>query len=117
MKQLVKIAEQIEKTNVTSVATVEELIDTIETIKQIESVVSEWKAQTNKQMIMFMNENRIKTISNERITITFIPESTVLSVDSVRLKAEDPEVYTKYLKWSKKSAYIRISKAKNEESD
>ena len=63
-----------------------------------------------KQTIMQqMKDNGIKQIDNEYFKITYVPESISKTIDTARLKAEEPELAEKYLKEITRNASLRIT--------
>ena len=49
------------------------------------------------------------TSPDGNFTATYYAETTTNSIDSKSLKAENPRIYNKYLKTSKRKAYVRFS--------
>ena len=78
------------------------------TIEQAEQF--EEQEQRIKQTIMQqMKDNGIKQIDNEYFKITYVPESISKTIDTARLKAEEPELAEKYLKEITRNASLRIT--------
>ncbi len=56
-----------------------------------------------------MAEFGIKSFGNDIISVTYVAPTTKTTVDSKKLKEEQPEIYAKYSKTSNVSASVRIS--------
>ena len=70
----------------------------------------EEQEQRIKQTIMQqMKDNGIKQIDNEYFKITYVPESISKTIDTARLKAEEPKLAEKYSKEITRNASLRIT--------
>lgn len=81
----------------------------INEIKKIEKQQSEMYEQIKVQM----EQRGIKKFENDFISITYIEPTTRDTFDSKGLKADNPELYAKYLKESDVKSSVRI-KSKTE---
>lgn len=75
--------------------------------KQKEELDKQEKIMKEK-LLQVMEREGIKSFENERIKITFVPETTRESFDSKKMKEEHPTIASHYIKTSKVSASIRI---------
>jgi predicted phage-related endonuclease len=73
-------------------------------IKEIELAQKEYKEKIQQAM----EERGIKKFENEFITITYIEPTTRVSLDSKKLKQEEPDLYIKYANESEVKASVRI---------
>jgi hypothetical protein len=73
-------------------------------IKEIELAQKEYKEKIQQAM----EERGIKKFENEFITITYIEPTTRVSLDSKKLKEEEPDTYIKYVNQSEVKASVRI---------
>lgn len=76
-----------------------------ESLKQAEQ-----NAKAIREAIMkAMAENGVKTFENERMKITYVEPSQRSTIDSARLKKEDPELAKRYEKTTTTKASLRIT--------
>jgi hypothetical protein len=73
-------------------------------IKEIELAQKEYKEKIQQAM----EERGIKKFENEFITITYIEPTTRVTLDSKKLKEEEPDTYIKYVNQSEVKASVRI---------
>lgn len=64
--------------------------------------------EIRQKLTSMMDAYGIKSFDNNILKVTFIAETTSTSIDTAKLKKEEPEIAKKYAKTSKKSAYVRI---------
>ena len=55
-----------------------------------------------------MTANNVKKYESENIIITYVPPTERKSIDSTKLKSEQPEIYEQYLKTSQNKEQIKI---------
>lgn len=60
-------------------------------------------------LLKSMEESDLKSFETDRIRITLVKEQTRESLDSARLKKDEPEIYGRYLKVTKVKPSIRIT--------
>ena len=56
-----------------------------------------------------MEQYNVKKFENDSVKFVYVEPTTRTSVDSTKLKKEQPEIYEKYLKTSNVSASVRIT--------
>ena len=70
----------------------------------------EAQAQEMRQTIIkAMEDNGVKSFENERIKLTYVAPSERVSIDTFRLKNEEPYTYNLYSKVTKTKASLRIT--------
>ncbi len=69
-----------------------------------------------EQIIAAMKEQGATKFENDRIVISYIPQTTMETFDAKTFKEENPDVYKKYLKHTKRKAQVRI-KLKGEDNE
>lgn len=74
-------------------------------IKEREAAVEVFKERLRDMMV----EKGIKSIKNDSFSVVLIPETVSTTFDSKKLQAENPSVYEKYTKQTKKKAYIKFN--------
>lgn len=90
----------------TKLVEVETLIKSIEEQKKR---AEEQAKELRAALIEAMERNGVKTFENDRIKLTYVAPSTRQSVDSAKLKKEQPAIYEQYLKTSEVKASLRIT--------
>lgn len=78
--------------------------EAIPKIKELEKKIDEFKASLRDYML----HNNIKKITSDTYTVTLTQPSVTNTFDSKRFKTEQPEMYTRYLKQSKREASVTI---------
>lgn len=58
----------------------------------------------------FLEKFGINSLSTQNYTFSRVGESTRKSLDTTKLKEEEPQIYEKYLKTSKVKSYLKVSK-------
>ncbi|CAM3400410.1 hypothetical protein [Pseudostreptobacillus hongkongensis] len=108
--ELLKISTKKEQTEVMRYAQLEEALNTQILLKEEEIKKLKKKSDDNKKNLLQAMENwDITTLKTDKFTITRIPATTRISVDSKKLKEELPEVYEKYSKTSDVKPSLRIT--------
>lgn len=86
-------------------------IETENRIAEIEKKLSELK-ETEKALkealLAEMMKRNIRKIDTPKLTITFVDETTKENFDSKALKADDRDLYDKYVTLSPVKAYVKI---------
>lgn len=94
------------ETQLMQLVEVETLIKSIEEQKkQAEEQAKELRAALMEEM----EKQGVKSFENDRIKLTYVAPSTRQSVDSAKLKKEQPAIYEQYLKSSEVKASLRIT--------
>lgn len=75
----------------------------------------EEQQQIRQTLISSMKENGINRFENEKIAITYIAPSITQTLDTTRLKSEKPDIYTAYLKETKRAEQVRITLKENKD--
>lgn len=61
-----------------------------------------------EQLQQAMEAHNIKKFDNDLIKITYVEASTRTTVDSAKLKAQQPDIYAKFSKTSAVKAFVKI---------
>lgn len=83
-----------------------------QTIKYYENMKKEAEIKANEMreaIIKAMEKNGLKSFENDRIKLTYIAPSERVSIDTTRLKNENPAIYLEYQKKTKVKASLRIT--------
>lgn len=83
----------------------EEIANLEKAFKELEAKEKEMKAK----LMEIMEENDIKKIENDFITISRVPGSTTEKLDTKALKEECPDIYDAYVKMSARAGYVKIT--------
>lgn len=70
--------------------------------------IEEAEKEMRKQLQQVMEKYGIKKFDNDLIKITYIEPTTRSSIDSVKLKAQMPEIAAKFTKTSNVKAFVKI---------
>ena len=81
------------------------IAERLDAIKKHELEIEEFKTK----MYELMTANDIKSIKHDLFNMTVVSETTSTSLDSKKLKEEQPEVYDKYKKISKTKGFLIIT--------
>lgn len=82
--------------------------ETLEVIERKAKQAKENAESIRAKILELMQKQNIVSFDNAKLHISYIPETTRVSVDSTRLKKELPKVYEEYQKQSKVKATLRI---------
>lgn len=85
-------------------ATADRIEDFERTIKEIKEKEDELK----QKILEEMEEKNILTLKTETMTISYVAPTDRETLDSKRLKAEQPDLYDEYVKMSPVKANVRI---------
>ena len=91
-----------------SVAVIQQVCDICTAKKQLEEQEKALKDQIKQAMEKF----GVKKFESEQLTITYVGETTAVSVDTTKLKKLHPDIAEECSKTSVKSAYIKVEIAK-----
>ena len=113
--RLMECERNDEKFEVKKIASDEQLMQLLEVealIKSIEEKKKKAEEQAKElraELMKAMEANGVKSFENDLIRITYVAPSTRQSIDSAKLKKEQPEIYANYLKSSEVKASLRIT--------
>lgn len=88
-----------------------EISDKIEAIAPMVAQVKELEkkiADFREEMAALMEAYGVWTIKHDKFTISYVGEGVSERFDSVKFKAEHPEMVAEYTKVSKRKAYVTI---------
>lgn len=91
-----------------SVAVIQQVCDICTAKKQLEEQEKVLKDKIKQAMEKF----GVKKFESEQLTITYVGETTAVSVDTTKLKKLHPDIAEECSKTSVKSAYIKVEIAK-----
>lgn len=94
------------------VARVERFEVQIASFKEQAKIIEAQQKQFKEELYKKMEENDIKKIDTGKIVITRVLPTVRKSVDSTRLKKEQPDIYNEFLKESNVKGSIRITESK-----
>jgi len=87
-----------------------DLIKSISALEIQAKMIAEKEKEMKEAMLAAMEEYGVKSFSigegDEQVTFTYVGATTSTTFDSTKFKAENPDVYDKYLKTSNRKAYI-----------
>jgi predicted phage-related endonuclease len=70
--------------------------------------IEEQEAEMRKQLQTAMEKNGIKAFDNEVIKVTYVEPTSRTTIDSTKLKAQQPDIYAKFSKTSAVKAFVKI---------
>jgi hypothetical protein len=82
-----------------------------EEIRQTEVLINDLDAKQKAykaQLLALMEEHGVQKIDNELVTITYVPASESLTVDTAKLKENHWEVYSECVRKTNRQASVRI---------
>ena len=115
IERLMECERNNEKFELKKIASDEQLMQLLEVealIKSIEEKKKKAEEQAKElmaELMKAMEANGVKSFENDLIRITYIAPSTRQSIDSAKLKKEQPAIYASYLKSSEVKASLRIT--------
>lgn len=86
-------------------------------ILSYETKIKELKStnEQSKQLLLeAMEKYDIKSLETDNFKITRILPSTRTTIDSKKLKEQEPDIYNKYLKVSEVKTYLKITEKKGD---
>lgn len=113
--RLMECERNNEKFELKKIASDEQLMQLLEVealIKSIEEKKKKAEEQAKElraELMKAMEANGVKSFENDLIRITYVAPSTRQSIDSTKLKKEQPAIYASYLKSSEVKASLRIT--------
>ena len=113
--RLMECERNNEKFELKKIASDEQLMQLLEVealIKSIEEKKKKAEEQAKElraELMKAMEANGVKSFENDLIRITYVAPSTRQSIDSAKLKKEQPAIYASYLKSSEVKASLRIT--------
>lgn len=104
MKELIKYENS-------NLAVTKEGIDLIKKIQRAKIQLNKMEDEMKSQFQTAMEEHQIKSIKLEELHFgaTYVAPTTSTTLDSKRLKSENPEIYEEYSKQTQRKAYIKFS--------
>lgn len=90
----------------------EQLLQVEQYISDLEKVLKEAQQQRDtmrQQLLDAMEQHGVNKIDTEKMTITYVAPTTRSTIDSARLKKEQPEVAAQYVKTSNVKASLKIT--------
>lgn len=115
IERLMECERNNEKFELKKIASDEQLMQLLEVealIKSIEEKKKKAEEQAKElraELMKAMEANGVKSFENDLIRITYVAPSTRQSIDSAKLKKEQPTIYASYLKSSEVKASLRIT--------
>ena len=115
IERLMECERNNEKFELKKIASDEQLMQLLEVealIKSIEEKKKKAEEQAKElraELMKAMEANGVKSFENDLIRITYVAPSTRQSIDSAKLKKEQPAIYASYLKSSEVKASLRIT--------
>ena len=85
-----------------------EVINAIAQISVAKKQIEEQEKTMKEKLLAAMEAYGVTKFENEAIKITYYAPSTATSIDSTRLKKEQPNIAKEYSKTSSKKSYIKI---------
>lgn len=85
-----------------------EVINAIAQISVAKKQIEEQEKTMKEKLLTAMEAYGVTKFENDAIKITYYAPSTTTSIDSTRLKKEQPNIAKKYSKTSSKKSYIKI---------
>ena len=76
--------------------------------KNLADEATKKETEMRDSLVKAMKDKGLTKFENDKISITYIPPTTAKTLDTALLKAEQPDLYTKYLKDTEKKEQVRI---------
>jgi predicted phage-related endonuclease len=95
----------LEVLNVKAAAVIQKIGELVTQKAEIEKAEKEMREQLKQAM----DAHGVESFDNDMIKVTYVEASTRTSVDSTKLKAQQPDIYAKYSKTSDVSAFVKIT--------
>lgn len=89
------------------------VIQKISLLVKQKAEIEEAEKEMREQLQKAMETYGIKTFENDIIKITYVDASTRTSIDSTKLKAQQPKIYAKFSKTSNVKAFVKIELKKD----
>ena len=105
-------AELLGESYLSEERSMQRLLDLERTIIQIKQE-AEMYEERKKVLLTGLGEKMVqmglKTLKTDNLTLTLVPESTTTTLDSKRLKAEMPEIYSQFEKTGTRKGYLKMT--------
>ena len=88
---------------------VPDVLQAITSITVQKKKLEEQEKLMKEKLIEAMEKHNVKKFENDSVKFVYVEPTTRTSVDSTKLKKEQPELYEKYSKISNVSASVRIT--------
>lgn len=85
-----------------------EIINSIAQISIAKKQIEEQEKTMKEKLLEAMEKYSVTKFDNDIMKITYFAPSTSTSIDSTRLKKEQPDIAKEYSKTSNKKSYIKI---------
>lgn len=85
-----------------------EVINTIAQLTTAKKQIEEQEKDMKEKLLAAMEKYGVTKFDNEIIKVTYYAPSTSTTIDSTRLKKEQPNIAKEYSKTSSKKSYIKI---------
>ena len=85
-----------------------EVINAIAQISVAKKQIEEQEKTMKEKLLAVMEAYGVTKFENDSIKITYYAASTTTSIDSAKLKKEQPDIAKEYSKTSSKKSYIKI---------
>jgi predicted phage-related endonuclease len=86
----------------------EAVIQKITLLVKQKAEIEKQEKTMREQLQQAMEAHDVKKFDNDLIKITYVEASTRTSVDSAKLKAQQPDIYAKFSKTSPVKAFVKI---------
>lgn len=87
------------------VALFQSIVDVIENKKRLE----EQEKKLKEKLKLAMEQYGVKSFKNNKLSLTYVAETTTVKIDSKQIKEKYPNVYAECSKASNVSAYVKIT--------
>ena len=87
------------------VALFQSIVDVIENKKRLE----EQEKKLKEKLKLAMEQYGVKSFKNNKLSLTYVAETTTVKIDSKQVKEKYPDVYAECSKPSNVSAYVKIT--------
>ena len=87
------------------VALFQSIVDVIENKKRLE----EQEKKLKEKLKLAMEQYGVKSFKNNKLSLTYVAETTTVKIDSKQVKEKYPNVYAECSKPSNVSAYVKIT--------
>lgn len=85
-----------------------DVIDAISQLSVAKKQIEEQEKTMKEKLLAAMEAYGVTKFENDSIKITYYAASTTTSIDSAKLKKEQPDIAKEYSKTSSKKSYIKI---------
>ena len=103
------VCEEVENAAATfeekQVALFQSIVEVIENKKRLE----EQEKKLKEKLKLAMEQYGVKSFKNNKLSLTYVAETTTVKIDSKQIKEKYPNVYAECSKPSNVSAYVKIT--------